>query len=81
MPTTRDMVLFVRDNRVTYSLWLRAIKRLRMDGDLDIAREIDETMPLLFSDRECTCAVLYAMGYGRHRERVMIKVVELRLTS
>ena len=81
MPTIRDMLLFVREDRPKYELWLRAVKNLRMGGDMRVECEVNQTDPILFSDRECTRAAMYAMGYGRHRERVLIKVVELRLAQ
>lgn len=92
MPSVREMLTFVRSNRPAYDAWRAALeylahgvdnktKAIRPDViDEAIKAEVEGTPTLLFSSRNATLAALYAMGYGKHRGRVAVKVVEIRLS-
>lgn len=92
MPSANEMLRWVRQNRSTYDAWRTALeylaygvddkaKRILPDAiDEDVKIEADETPRLLFSSRSATRAALYAMGYGEYRDRVAVKMVELRLS-
>lgn len=93
MPSARELLLWVRANRPTYDVWRAAVEYLAHGVD-DKTRtvnvsliaeavkiETDETPMLLFSSRSATRAALYALGYGEYRDRVAVKMVELRLTQ
>ena len=93
MPSVREMLLTVRANRPAYDAWRAAIEYLafgvvnwseKIQPDVIvevIMDEVDDAPPLLFSSRAATLAALYMLGYGKHRDIVAAKMVELRLTK
>jgi len=46
-----------------------------------VTYEVNSTPPLLFGSRAATLATLYMLGYGKFRNTVAVKMVELRLTK
>jgi len=93
MPSVREMLLATRADRAAYDAWRAAIECLAF-GVVDwsktiqpdaivmaVTYEVNSTPPLLFGSRAATLATLYMLGYGKFRNTVAVKMVELRLTK
>jgi hypothetical protein len=83
------MLLAVRADQAAYDAWRTAIEYLAFGVDQDmllpeciidaISDEVDGTPALLYGSRAATLATLYMLGYGKYRDIVTAKMVEMRL--
>lgn len=75
--THADLAKVYDTRRAEYFRWAEALDDMSWI-DAAIQAEVRETPPLLFSDFS-TCAILYLLGYGKHRDRILAEVVAIRL--